>query len=217
MPDGVWDLISHEDGSTTHLHGAVRNLAELLRHDKDVASAYLCCKDAVQVCKFRKEGAHFCGYRNIQMLLLGLGSTSGDQRPEMPANLAIPHLQEMIEEAWDTGLNSHGKILTGGIQRTRKHIGTSEVRRYFCDPLLYVRSPKAGRDSNAASWHPVHGYGISWQRLLAEIIRCRRDLFQQVTRRDGLYRCLCHKISPNILAKTTPLVNHCRHRKVTFW
>lgn len=40
---------------------------------------------------------------------------------------SVLELQDMIERAWDMGFNSHGRIATGGIRGTRKHIGTSEV------------------------------------------------------------------------------------------
>jgi hypothetical protein len=36
-------------------------------------------------------------------------------------------LQESIETAWDKGINQIGRIQTGGIQDTRKYIGTPEV------------------------------------------------------------------------------------------
>lgn len=40
---------------------------------------------------------------------------------------SVQELQDIIERAWDMGFNSHGRIATGGIRGTRKHIGTSEV------------------------------------------------------------------------------------------
>lgn len=36
-------------------------------------------------------------------------------------------LQDMIEDAWDRGFNSQGRVETGGIRGTRKYIGTPEV------------------------------------------------------------------------------------------
>lgn len=36
-------------------------------------------------------------------------------------------IQDLIEEAWDKGYNPNGRIETGGIKGTRKHIGTPEV------------------------------------------------------------------------------------------
>lgn len=43
---------------------------------------------------------------------------------------SVLELQDMIERAWDMGFNSHGRIATGGIRGTRKHIGTSEVSKF---------------------------------------------------------------------------------------
>lgn len=43
---------------------------------------------------------------------------------------SVLELQDMIERAWDMGFNSHGRIVTGGIRGTRKHIGTSEVSKF---------------------------------------------------------------------------------------
>jgi len=36
-------------------------------------------------------------------------------------------IQEYIETAWDFGINSAGRIETGGIRGTRKYIGTPDV------------------------------------------------------------------------------------------
>lgn len=40
---------------------------------------------------------------------------------------SIPDIQNLIEDAWDSGFNVQGRIETGGIKGTRKYIGTSEV------------------------------------------------------------------------------------------
>lgn len=37
----------------------------------------------------------------------------------------------MIEEAWDQGFNESGRVQTGGIKSTRKHIGTPEAQALF--------------------------------------------------------------------------------------
>jgi hypothetical protein len=44
---------------------------------------------------------------------------------------SIPQLQHLIEAAWDAGYNSTGRIETGGIRGTRKHIGTPEAQALF--------------------------------------------------------------------------------------
>lgn len=127
MPERVARRLVSEDQSNS-TSGIIANLASLVEHDPDVELAYLCTTSAVQVAKLPDEGPHFCGYRNIQMLLLALaGSDVVDDATLLNMKSNIPDIQAMIELAWDEGHNAHGKVLTGGIQGTRKHIGTSEV------------------------------------------------------------------------------------------
>jgi hypothetical protein len=114
MPTRIANLIDAET-SQNKLNGVIPVLAKLLEQDSRVETAYLCDDATTQVYKLPGEGNHFCGYRNIQMLLLHEQNT-------------IPELQAMIERAWDKGCNSHGRMETGGIKGTRKHIGTSEVK-----------------------------------------------------------------------------------------
>lgn len=123
MPGSLAKLLQDEDSSNS-LEGVVPNLAKLLEHDSNVGAAYLCTSEAVQFTKLPNEGAHFCGYRNIQMLWGALASTLSRLSPVKPTVLK---LQALIEDAWDAGINDHGRILTGGIKGTRKHVGTSEV------------------------------------------------------------------------------------------
>jgi hypothetical protein len=113
MPTRIASVINAE-ASRNKLTGVIPILASILEQDSRVETAYLCDDATTQVYKLAAEGNHFCAYRNIQMLLFHERHT-------------IPELQEMIEKAWDEGYNSHGRIETGGIQGTRKHIGTSEV------------------------------------------------------------------------------------------
>lgn len=40
---------------------------------------------------------------------------------------SIFQIQDYIENAWDQGINSTGRIETGGIRGTRKYIGTPDV------------------------------------------------------------------------------------------
>ena len=39
----------------------------------------------------------------------------------------IFQIQNLIENAWDNGINAQGRAETGGIKGTRKYIGTPEV------------------------------------------------------------------------------------------
>jgi len=129
MPERVAAAIADE-GTNNSLEGSIPKLARLLEHDRDVEVAYLCNDAAVQVYKLPDEGAHFCGYRNMQMLLLALGRPGGGvpAMKDCEQKRSISQLQDMIEEAWTQGHNAHGRLQTGGIRGTRKHVGTSEVR-----------------------------------------------------------------------------------------
>lgn len=40
---------------------------------------------------------------------------------------SIFDIQDNIEHAWDLGINTQGRIETGGIRGTRKYIGTPDV------------------------------------------------------------------------------------------
>lgn len=113
----------------------IPNLVDLLHQIDDVATAYLCTANAIQISKTSNEGAHFCGYRNIQMMLAAQESESNGANAMLPT---ISDLQIKIEEAWKAGFNSHGMTQTGGIRGTRKHIGTAEVMRVWDRTMLYT-------------------------------------------------------------------------------
>lgn len=40
---------------------------------------------------------------------------------------SIFQIQDLIENAWDMGINPQGRVETGGIKGSRKYIGTPEV------------------------------------------------------------------------------------------
>ena len=78
----------------------------------------------------------FCGYRNIQMMASYIIGTGSNGAKELSHRIpSIFQIQDLIEEAWDRGINAQGRIETGGIRGTRKYIGTPEVRR-TCPRLL---------------------------------------------------------------------------------
>jgi hypothetical protein len=101
--------------------------ARLCEQDQDLEQAFLCHPGVKHVAKMPDEGV-FTGYQNIQMLisymqaahLQGFEHFHGRQP-------TILRLQDLIEEAWDKGINVSGRIETGGIKGTRKWIGTLEV------------------------------------------------------------------------------------------
>ena len=129
MPAWLHNLLVEED------HANVKNapalmpvLAKMIDQDTDIEKAYLCHESVRHIGKIKGEGNNFCGYRNIQMLFSFLQKSALNQsnkfRGEIPS---ILELQDMIEVAWDKGFNDHGRVQTGGIKNTRKHIGTPEV------------------------------------------------------------------------------------------
>ena len=102
-------------------------LARLCEQDKSVQRAFFCSPKVHQISKIPKEGG-FCGYRNIQMLITYMKETQLPGHERFPRELpTIFQLQDMIEDAWDNGFNSVGRVETGGIRGTRKYIGTPEV------------------------------------------------------------------------------------------
>ena len=127
MPDRIARMIETES-SQNKFTGVITAMAAALEADREVEGAYLCHQFVVQIFKLRGEGNHFCTYRNMQMLL-----------PDPHPIYSISKMQGMIEKAWDQGINSHGRIETGGIRSTRKHIGTSEVC-YFHHLVNYFSS-----------------------------------------------------------------------------
>lgn len=103
-------------------------LAKLCEQDASVQRAFLCSPEVCHIFKMPREGG-FCGYRNIQMLISYIKKTKTPGHEHFQRGLpTILELQDMIENAWDMGFNSVGRIETGGVRGTRKYIGTPEVR-----------------------------------------------------------------------------------------
>uniref|UniRef100_A0A5S6QDH9 UFSP1/2/DUB catalytic domain-containing protein n=1 Tax=Trichuris muris TaxID=70415 RepID=A0A5S6QDH9_TRIMR len=76
-----------------------------------------------------------CGYRNIQMIFSCL-ATRSEFRESLFKGFtripAVPQIQEIIERAWDLGLDSIGRRdLEGTLKHTQKWIGTEEVLAFF--------------------------------------------------------------------------------------
>ncbi|PYH94978.1 DUF1671-domain-containing protein [Aspergillus ellipticus CBS 707.79] len=106
-------------------------LARLCEQDNSVQRAFLCSPKVHQISKIPKEGG-FCGYRNIQMLITYMKETRMSGHELLPGDLpTIFQLQDMIEDAWDKGFNTVGRVETGGIRGTRKYIGTPEAQALF--------------------------------------------------------------------------------------
>ncbi len=73
----------------------------------------------------------FSGFSNKSCLTYKISYIQGAQARGhrfFPDRLpSVLDLQELIESAWDRGINTAGKVETGGIRGTRKYIGTPEV------------------------------------------------------------------------------------------
>ena len=109
-------------------------LIQLCQQDPSVERAFLCHPSIQNVVKMSREGG-FCGYRNIQMMVSFIQATQSPGWEHFTGRIpSIFQLQDLIELAWDKGINSAGRIETGGIRGTRKYIGTPEVPRP--SPLL---------------------------------------------------------------------------------
>ncbi|EAU30608.1 predicted protein [Aspergillus terreus NIH2624] len=106
-------------------------LGRLCEHDTSVQRAFLCSPEVRQISKIPREGG-FCGYRNIQMLVSYIIASRSPGYECFGESLpTILQLQDMIENAWDKGYNSVGRLETGGIRGTRKYIGTPEAQALF--------------------------------------------------------------------------------------
>ncbi|THW37693.1 DUF1671-domain-containing protein [Aureobasidium pullulans] len=93
----------------------------------NLQAAYVCHPSVQHVFRGQRQ-THFCGYRNIQMLVSYLQGTKARDHERFGKNLpGVLRLQEMIEEAWDDGNDVLARQETGGILNTRKWIGTPEV------------------------------------------------------------------------------------------
>lgn len=142
-------LIKHEvvDNETP---GLLPVLAQLCAIDKDVRQAWLCHPSTMHICKRPKEGG-FCGYRNIQMLVSYMQGAKAQGHAQFPPRTpGILVLQDLIEQAWDMGINDVSRIQTGGIKGTRKYIGTPEVQ-------ALLRSLRIDHGLKIFSDHPERG------------------------------------------------------------
>lgn len=158
------------------VHGVIPNLAFLLEHNDNVASACLCTANAIQIFKTSEEGAHFCGYRNIQMILAAQDHKSNGTNAEIST---ISDLQAMIEEAWKAGYNPHGMTQTGGIRGTRKHIGTSEVFQFSFVQCCTFLTFLPGRGPTSEHENSLYRQRFPRQERMAAIARPRSCVLLQ--------------------------------------
>lgn len=139
--DGTLQRVETIANETPHL---VPILARLSQLDQTVERAFYCSPDVCHVAKMPKEGG-FCGYRNIQMMISYIQAAGATGSSHFPGRIPnILRVQDLIEQAWDMGFNSIGRVETGGIRLTRKYIGTPEAQALFmsldipCEAAAYT-------------------------------------------------------------------------------
>ncbi|KAF5639202.1 zinc finger with UFM1-specific peptidase domain protein [Fusarium tjaetaba] len=129
MPPWLVDLLKDE-GQVVN-DGVLPVLSQLLEQSPSTQEAYLCHPAVQHVSKLRREGG-FCGYRNIQMLTSNIIAAPREGSNHFGRTFpTIFQIQDLIENAWDIGINAQGRAETGGIKGTRKYIGTPEAQAVF--------------------------------------------------------------------------------------
>lgn len=122
-----------EIDAATRIPHMIHILAKASEQDPSIQTTYLCDPSTQYITKTKSEGS-LCGYRNIQMMISYIiGRNDRNELAEV-FSAGIPsilQIQDLIENAWDKGINSNGRVETGGIRGTRKHIGTPEVQALF--------------------------------------------------------------------------------------
>ncbi|KAK6000064.1 hypothetical protein QM012_004052 [Aureobasidium pullulans] len=130
--------------------GLVPVIARLcVASSSELQRVHLCHPSVQHVHKGTNPG-HFCGYRNIQMLVSFIQGTKAKGHERFGANLpGILQIQDLIEKAWDGDPQNLGRQETGGIRNTRKWIGTPEVAS-ICKHLNLDHSVHSFSDTKAA-------------------------------------------------------------------
>ncbi|KAF4469900.1 Zinc finger with UFM1-specific peptidase domain [Fusarium albosuccineum] len=129
MPSWLVDLL--EDQGHVANDGILPVLGQLLQQSTSTQYAYLCHSQVQHISKLRREGG-FCGYRNIQMLVSHIiGAKTAGSEHFSHTFPSIFQIQDLIENAWDMGINAQGRVETGGVKGTRKYIGTPEAQAVF--------------------------------------------------------------------------------------
>lgn len=144
--------------------GIIPVLAQLSALDRSVKQAYYCHPSTLHIGKTPKEGG-FCGYRNIQMLISYIQGAHAQGQEEFPGRTpGILELQDLIERAWDKGINEIGRQQTGGIRDTRKYIGTPEAQALFlssqidCAVELFSDSPDGQIEAHEQLLYAMESY-----------------------------------------------------------
>ncbi len=107
--------------------GIIPVINQLLELDQETAYAYTCDPCVVHISKLKDEGG-FCGYRNIQMQWSYIVNSRSFRHDLFGGKIpTISAIQNTIEDAWADGINDNDRVKTGGVNGTRRYIGTPEV------------------------------------------------------------------------------------------
>ncbi|KAI0540957.1 peptidase family C78-domain-containing protein [Xylaria digitata] len=174
MPDSLVALLRKR--KYTSAEGIIQVLARLLEQNSSTEYAYLCHPAVQHISKLRGEGG-FCGYRNIQMLSSYIVGARVEGAEVLGGKIpSIFRIQDYIENAWDMGINTSGRVETGGVRGTRKYIGTPEAQAMFislkipCEAEGF-KSPKDGV-AEAALFAAVQKYFESGAFDPRDKVRC---------------------------------------------
>ncbi|KAI4723341.1 DUF1671-domain-containing protein [Aureobasidium sp. EXF-10727] len=111
------------------------------------------CHPSVQYVHKGTNPGHFCGYRNIQMLVSFIQGTKARDHERFGKSLpGVLQIQDLIENAWDHDPNNLGRQETGGIRNTRKWIGTPEAQS-ICKHLNIDHSVHTFSNTQAGRAH----------------------------------------------------------------
>ncbi|KAI9714768.1 MAG: hypothetical protein M1820_000057 [Bogoriella megaspora] len=130
--------VSPRDGSLIQvrsvedeLPGMLEILATLVERDDSVDHAYFCHPGVQHVGRLPHE-QHFCGYKAIQMLISYIIAAKIPGHEQFAGRIpGILQLQGLIERAWNHGFGTIAGYETGGIQGTRKWIGSAETSGFL--------------------------------------------------------------------------------------
>ncbi|KAI0129269.1 DUF1671-domain-containing protein [Hypoxylon sp. NC0597] len=129
MPDWLYNRLKKHGFRSSR--DTIPVIAQLLEKGTKTQYAYLCDPATQHISKLSREGG-FCGYRNIQMLVSYIINSGAPGAAIFKSTIPdIFEIQDLIEKAWDAGINPSARKQVGVLRRTRKYIGTAEAQVFF--------------------------------------------------------------------------------------
>ncbi|XP_008322089.1 zinc finger-containing ubiquitin peptidase 1 [Cynoglossus semilaevis] len=149
-------LASGVDDCRTRTQGVVRTLNEYYQTaGRECAHVWLSA-DTDHYCSSQGDKGWGCGYRNFQMLLSCLHSLD-KYSPVLQdkAVHSIPRLQNLIEEAWQQGLDPQGAShFNQRLQGTRAWIGATEIYCLLTSLQISARIIDFHQPTGPSNTHP---------------------------------------------------------------